>query len=159
MEVTIQTKAALRVACARATGPYTTSSRQAWEMLVAWAAPKGLFVPGALCLGIGHDAPGLTPADMLRYDACVSVGPEVAAEGDIAIAEIAGCDYAVALHKGPYEGLEATYRGIYEDWLPGSGRKAALRPPYEVYVNNPETTAAEELLTEINVPLEGLEGE
>ena len=159
MDVSVKTKAALRVACARATGPYTTSSKEAWVKLIAWAGPRELFVEGALCLGMGHDTPSLTPASMLRYDACVTVGPEVVAEGETTIGEIPGGEYAVLLHKGPYEGLEASYRHIYQEWLPKSGRRAALLPPYEVYVNTPETTAPEELLTEINVLLAPLDAE
>lgn len=155
MDVTIKTKAAVRVAFARATGPYLSSAKEAWEKLAAWAAPKGLFVEDAQYLGLSHDDPSITPADKIRYDACVSVGPDVAPEGEIGISEIPGGDYAVMLHKGPYEGLEKSYYHLYGTWLPLSGREAAMRPPHEVFLNHPDTTPPEELLTEINVPLEG----
>ncbi len=156
MDVTIKTKASVRVAFARATGPYLTSTKEAWDKLAAWAAPRGLFVEDAQYLGLSHDDPSLTPPDKLRYDACVSVGPEVAAEGDIGVTEIPGGEFAVYLHKGPYEGLEMSYSQLYGQWLPASGRAAALRPPHEVYLNHPDSTPPEELLTEIYVPLEGM---
>jgi len=154
MDVTIQRKQALRVACARATGPYAQSAKQAWEKLVAWGCPKGLFGPATRCFGVGYDNPNTTAPELLRYDACITVGPEVTDEGEITVTELPGGEYATLVHKGPYDQLEKTYMWLYGVWLPQSGREPAMRPGYEEYCNNPETTAPEDLLTEINLPLE-----
>ncbi|WP_243439727.1 AraC family transcriptional regulator [Fundidesulfovibrio soli] len=154
MDVSIIRKEPQRVACIRAVGPYMDSSRQAWERMVAWAGPRGLFGPQTRFIGVGHDDPGATAPELLRYDACVSVGPEVEGDDEAFVTELPGGEYATVVHKGPYEGLEKTYMWLYGVWLPQSGRVSAGRPGYEVYLNTPERTPPEELLTEINVPLE-----
>lgn len=154
MEVMITRKEALRVACARAVGPYKQSAGEAWNKMMAWAGPKGLFGPSTRCIGVGYDNPSTTAPELLRYDACVTVGPEVDGEGEIVVSELPGGEYATVVHKGPYEELEKTYMWFYGVWLPQSGREPAMRPGYEVYLNDPTRTPPEELLTEINMPLE-----
>ncbi|GFK94043.1 Transposon Tn10 TetD protein [Fundidesulfovibrio magnetotacticus] len=153
MDVTIVRKEPLRVAYARATGPYRQSATEAWNRLMALAGPKGLFRPGARYLGVGHDDPSSTAPELIRYDACVTVGPEFQPEGELAVMDLPGGEYAVVLHKGPYEEAEKVYMWLYGVWLPQSGREPAPRPGYEEYLNSPETTPPAELLTEINVPL------
>lgn len=154
MDVTITSKEPLRVACARATGPYMQSATEAWNKLMAWGGPKGLFTPEARYLGVGHDDPSTTAPEKIRYDACVTVGEEVDGDGDIQVTVIPGGEYASVLHKGPYEEMIKTYMWLYGVWLPQSGREASMRPGYEQYLNDCRTTPPEELLTEINMPLE-----
>lgn len=153
MDVTIERRKPLRVAYARATGPYTQSSTEAWNKLMALGGPKGLFRPGARYFGVGHDDPSTTAPELIRYDACVSVGPEVEPEGELGVMELPGGDYAVARHKGPYEEMEKSYMWLYGVWLPQSGREPAPGPGYEEYLNSPENTPPQELLTEISLPL------
>ena len=153
MDVSAVRKEPLRVVCMRATGPYMESGWQAWEKMRVWGAPLGIFGPRAMLIGIGHDDPGITNPRRIRYDACVSVGPEFQAHGEAFTATIPGGDFAVAVHKGPYEDLEKSYIWLYGSWLAQSGREPDARPCYEVYLNDPETTAPGDLLTEINLPL------
>lgn len=156
VDVIIGRKEAVRVACVRATGPYRESSMEAWNKMIAWAGPKGLFGPQTRFIGVGHDDPGATTPDLIRYDACVTVGSEFqlgADDTDGFITEIPGGEYATVVHKGPYELLERTYMWLYGEWLPKSGREASPKPCHEVYLNSPQSTPPEELLTEINVPL------
>ena len=126
---------------------------EAWGKMMAWAGPKGIFGPQTRIIGVGHDDPASTSPEYIRYDACVTVGPDFQADGEAFIAEIPGGEHATVIHKGPYDQLEKTYMWLYGQWLPKSGREAALRPCYEVYLNCPQNTPLEELLTEINVPL------
>ena len=67
-----RTVPAIRVAFMRHVGPYCEAGA-AWERLQAWAGPRGLFGPRTLVLGVCHDDPEVTPADKVRYDACVTV--------------------------------------------------------------------------------------
>lgn len=154
MDVVITRKPSLRVAYARAEGPYAKSSEEAWKKMIAWAGPKGLFGPQTSFIGVGHDDPSTVAPEKLRYDACITVGPEVSGEEEIQITELPGGEFATLVHKGPYEQLEKTYMWLYGSWLPASGWEASPRPGYEVYLNTPESTPTEELLTEINIPLE-----
>ena len=67
--------------------------------------------------------------------------------------ELAGGTYAVVTHKGPYEELGKTYQQIYGGWLPASGYHPRDEPAFEQYLNSPQNTRKEELLTVIHVPI------
>jgi AraC family transcriptional regulator len=152
MDVRIKRVEPMRVAFVRHVGPYIACGK-AWEALCEWAGRKGLLVPGATFLGLSYDDPGVTPEEKLRYDACLVVDDGVEAEGDVGIQEIHGGEYAVITHKGPYENLNKTYARIMGEWLPRSGREASANPSFEKYLNFPDDTAPEDLVTEIHVPL------
>jgi len=154
MDVAVTRREPVRVAFVRAIGPYFPAAFEAWKKLMDYGQGKGLLAPGTRYIGIGRDDPGTTPDELLRYDACITVGPEVVSDGEIITTEIPGGEHAVVVHKGPYEELEKTYMWLYGVWLPRSGREASPRPSYEVYLNDHAATPPEELLTEINVPLE-----
>jgi AraC family transcriptional regulator len=61
--------------------------------------------------------------------------------------------WAVFRHTGPYNTLWQTWRAIYRDWVPSA--KVTLRDaaPYELYVSDASVVAAEELITDIHVPV------
>jgi AraC family transcriptional regulator len=152
MDVEIKNLDPIRVAFVRHVGPYAGCGA-AWEKLCAWAGPRGLFGPDTRFLGICHDDPQITPPEKIRYDACVTVGAEVVPEGEVGAQETVGGEYAVTLHRGPYEQLHATYERLCGEWLPHSGREPAIAPCFEVYLNDPKTTRPAELLTQIHMPL------
>ncbi|KMY66461.1 hypothetical protein AAU61_14900 [Desulfocarbo indianensis] len=142
-----------RVAFVRHVGPYAGCAA-AWEKLCAWAGQAGLLGPQAVFLGLCHDDPEITEADHIRYDACLAVGPEVGPAGEVGIQEIAGGDYVMALHQGPYERMINTYAWVCGQWLPEQNREMRNLPSVEVYLNDPGQTPAEDLLVEIYIPLE-----
>lgn len=59
------------------TGDYMQSAGEAWGVLMAFAyqkkigEKKNLMGKEAVMYGIGHDDPNITPAEELRYDACI----------------------------------------------------------------------------------------
>jgi AraC family transcriptional regulator len=57
-------------------------------------------------------------------------------------------------HFGPYEKLSESYAKLLGQWLPRSGRRLRATPCFEIYLNTPENTAPEDLLTDIHAPLE-----
>ena len=67
---------------------------------------------------------------------------------------IGGGEYAVTTHEGPYERLNQTYARLFGQWLPHSGREVRSEPCLEFYLNDPDGTSPEELLTDIYAPLE-----
>ncbi len=152
MDVRIETLKPMRVAFMRHTGPYADCG-PTWEALCGWAGRHGLFGPDTVILGLSHDDPEVTPAEKIRYDACITVGDNVEAEGDVGIQEIGGVECAVTTHKGPYEKLADSYARFCGEWLAQSGREMVVGPSIEIYRNNPEDTPPEELLTEIYLPL------
>lgn len=153
MKVRIENVEAMRVAFIRKTGPYNECG-DAWDRLCAWADSKGLFRADTKFLGVSHDAPQVTPPDKIRYDACFTVDRDVNGEGEIGIQTVGGGRYAVTTHKGPYDGLEATYAELMGQWLPHSGERFGSNLCFELYLNDPQSTPPEELLTDIYISIE-----
>lgn len=153
MEATIKDLPELNVAYVRHVGPYE-QCETAWEAVCAWAAPKGLLGPKSAFIGLCHDDPEITPPDKIRYDACLTVPQGVEPEGQVGVKTIGGGRYAMALHKGPYANLAATYAWLCGVWAAENGGELASEPSLEFYLNDPQRTPPEELLTEVYVRLE-----
>lgn len=128
----------------------------AWSRLWTYVQKHRLVEAGSCpdYIAVYHDDPQVTPSDKLRTDICLTVDREADPQGEIGVKEIPGGRYAVFLHRGPYSGLSAVYDGIYAQWLPGSGCRLRTSPGLERYLNDPEHTSPEDLLTEIYVPVE-----
>lgn len=145
-----------RVAYLRHVGPYDQVG-PTFARLSEWAGRRGLFGPETLVLGICHDDPDVTAAENIRFDACVTVAEEFqldsAQDGEVALQRVPGGLSAVATHRGPYTQLDGVYRWLYGTFLPNSGHEPRNCPPYEVYLNDPLNTPAEEVLTQIYIPL------
>lgn len=153
MEASIKKLEALRVAFVRHVGPYHEVGAT-WGQLCGWAGPRRLLGRDTVFLGLCHDDPQVTPPDKIRYDACMVVGEKVQAEGAVGIQTIPSGDYAVTVHRGPYERLHETYARLCGEWLPKQGREMRGAPSLEFYKNDPNRTPPEELITEVCVPLE-----
>lgn len=155
MPVRVEKSPARAVVFVRHAGTYSEVGK-AWQMLIAWAMPRGLFMGAAsMMIGIVHDDPSITPSKHVRYDACLAIpdGRSVEPEGEIGVQEIVGGDYAVVTHRGPYEKLSETYDILFGGWLPSSVREPASAPAFERYLNSPYDAAPDDLLTEIYLPL------
>jgi len=138
----------------RGTGPYAKSAKDAWGAVCAYAFPAGLVGENSKFIGISHDDPNNTPEDKLRYDACITVDREVQPSAEIGVQDIAGGRYAVFLHKGPYDKLMGVYAEIFEKWRPANDYTLREVPCFEIYLNSPDQTPPEELLTEVCIPIE-----
>jgi AraC family transcriptional regulator len=143
-----------RVAFVRHVGPYR-SVGAAWERLLPRLGKEGWLGAGSRFIGVCFDDPDVTPAARIRYDACVTVDAAFTPRDEIGLRTIPGGDYARATHAGPYAKLGASYRRLLGEWLPRSGRELRDVPCFEVYQNDPETTAPKDLLTDLYVPLKG----
>jgi AraC family transcriptional regulator len=152
MQVAIQNRKPIRVVCMRHTGPYD-EVHVTWAKLRAWAEPRHLLGPAAQFVGISHDDPASTPSDEIRYDACLVTDQSVQPDAQVRTQNLAGGDYAVVTHRGPYWQLPDVYTHIYADWMPASGYEPRELPAYEVYRDNPECTLAGDLLTDVCVPI------
>ncbi len=119
MEVRIETVAPMRVAFMRHVGPYDQVG-PLWEKLFVFAMRARMFGPAFKMLGVPHDDPSVTPADKLRYDACIAVDEKFEPRDDIGVQDIRGGEYAVTKHRGPYEGLGDAYDALIGRWLPNS---------------------------------------
>jgi AraC family transcriptional regulator len=152
VDVHIETLEPTRVAFMRHIGPYMQVG-QTWQRFMAWCGQHGLFGPQTRMIGLCHDDPDVTPADKLRYDACVPVNAGFQPQGDVGVQIIEGGDYAVTRHHGPYERIGEAYARLCGEWLPTSGREPRSAPSFDVYLNSPMNTKPEDLLTDIYMPL------
>lgn len=150
--VRVERTPAMRVAFVRHIGAFADVG-SAWSTLIAWAGMRGLFGPHTRALGIIHDDPDITTPEKLRYDAAVTMAREIAPEGSVGVQEIPAGEYAVAQHRGPYDRISATYARMCGEWLASSGRELASAPALEFYLNTPQTTKPEDLLTDAYLPL------
>ena len=152
MDVKIEHHDALRVAFVRHVGPYA-ACEAAWETLCGAPNVAPLMGPETLAMGICYDDPDVTDADHIRLDVCVTVGEAFQPGHGVEEQTIAGGDFAVAVHRGPYENLHDTYRALYGTWLPQSGREPQGAYSLEIYRTDPRETPPEEWRTEIRIPL------
>jgi AraC family transcriptional regulator len=153
MKASIKQVAPMRVAFVRHVGPYNEVGR-AWETLTMLLGREGWLGGNCQFLGICHDDPAVTPPDKIRYDACVTVPDDFEPQGDVGVQVVSGGEYAVVTHFGPYAKLGETYAQLLGRWLPRSTRVLAATPCLEVYLNSPENTDPEDLVTDLYAPLQ-----
>ncbi len=132
-------------------GPYIEIDRT-FEQVSAICSARNLWPDVRGMTGVYFDMPGTKPDAELRSFAGVIYLGSPLPDG-LEVQELAAGKVAVLTYKGPYTGLAAAYDSLFGGWLPTSGEEPADRPCYEIYLNDPRTTAPEELLTEICLPL------
>jgi AraC family transcriptional regulator len=157
MEPEIRTIDPMPVLFVRRTGPYGEAAAEAFAALCDFAGPFGLLGPTSRLLGISHDNPTITDPSQLRFDACVTVEREVRAvrlSGQAGLKTVAGGRYAVFLHVGAYDSLPQTYDEILNSWLPASQEQRREEPCFELYLNSPDEAKANDLRTEIWLPIQ-----
>lgn len=152
METKIRELPSQHVLFLRHVGPYQNVGT-AWEELCSWAGPKGLIDGETRMLGACYDDPDVTPADKIRYDACLTVREGVQGEGAIAVQDLPAGRYASTIHEGCYSKLNETYGAIMGGWFAQQDFEPADGPSLEFYLNSPEDTEPDDLLTEIYVPI------
>ena len=152
MKVEIREIGPLRLAFVRHVGPYNAVG-ETWERLTDWVGAEGLLADGGEFLGLSWDDPEVTPTDKLRYDACITVDAEVAPSEGVGLMTLSGGTYAATLHEGPYDRLGESYARLLGEWFPKHGREPGGPPSLEFYLNDPESTEPEDLLTEICMPI------
>lgn len=117
-EVSVRVQGPTRLLTLRHRGSYALVG-ETWERLMAWAHARGLG--GAAMVGLCPDDTDVTPEPLLRYDAGVEVGPDVAAEGELVEQVVPAAHWAVGLHIGSYTRLHETYLDVIGRWFPESG--------------------------------------
>jgi predicted dithiol-disulfide oxidoreductase (DUF899 family)/DNA gyrase inhibitor GyrI len=152
--VEIKTIEPIRVAFMRHVGPYPECG-VTWAKLMPALAKRSISTGDSLIIGIGHDNPAVTPEAELRYDACVAVGEDFQADGEVAVQTIPGGEYAVATYVGSYDRLADVYGAFFGQWLPQSGRQMGAGPCFEVYGGDPTKTAPADPVTRIHAPVRG----
>ena len=133
-------------------GPYTELG-DTFQNLMEIAEALNLRPHVRGVIGVHYDDPNLVAAADLRSHAGLLLTDDVPMPEGLEEVFLEGGPYAILKYKGPYEGIQVGYDHLFGNWLSNSGREPADGPCYELYLNSPAETAAEDLLTEIYLPL------
>ena len=151
-DITIKTVQPMTAISVEHIGPYMEIGR-AFDTLFGVLATRKLIGPDVRMIAIFYDDPTTVAASKLRSRAGVVKDQHITVDAPLELTKIAGGDYAILRHKGPYADMKAAYDWLYGTWLQQSGRAPGNAPSFEMYLNSPRDTAPTELLTDIYVPL------
>lgn len=155
MDVRIERRDPVHIAAVRHVGPYNEVG-DAWKTLMKWGWTKMMFGKTET-FGLCFDDPDVTPAERIRYEACMVVKPDTKVKGDIIIRELPGGAFAVAVHEGPFDTISATYATlcaqVVSTAIDGTSWKLGDPPSREVYLMDPRKTVPADMRTEIWMPV------
>ena len=129
------------------------TTKQNWDTLFAKAQNHQIINRETKFYGINWDDPEITPNEKVRYDACISIQNYNNDLSAFSTKTILGGKHLCFLHKGDYQNLSQVYDYIFRDWVIKRNYDLREEPIFESYINNKETTAPEDLLTEIFIPI------
>ncbi len=125
-----------------------------WNQLLHYKEIHLLKNPDNRFVCISPDNPVVTQIEQRRFYIGITVGESIKADGKFSLQEIPGGMYAVFRHKGSYSGLPDFYRTVYDEWFPDSIYHQKHPLTFEVYLNTPDGTSVDELLTEVYIPID-----
>lgn len=85
------------------------------------------------------------------FAVCMPVAPGAVAGDRIELEELPPVEAASFLYTGPYDAMEGSWRSLLA-WVTENDRQPG-GPLREVYLNDPASVGADDLLTELVVPL------
>lgn len=88
-------------------------------------------------------------------EVCIPVPAHANVFGDgVERKEIPGGPIAATTHRGPYDEITPAYH-VVSGWLHDHGHQI-IGPPREVYLNDPQTVLPDDLLTEVQFPIDDM---
>ena len=143
------------VAYVRHVGPYQEVG-QAWRQLMMWGWSKMMFGKPET-FGLCYDDPETTPAEKLRYDACMVVGERTRPKGSVQVRPLNEATYAVLRHDGPLESIGETYARLFAEIaqqpIDGIRWRLGDPPSLEWYLTDPRKVRPEAMQTEVGMPV------
>ncbi|MBL4808128.1 MAG: AraC family transcriptional regulator [Rhodobacteraceae bacterium] len=143
----------IRLAAIHHTGSYNGST--AFNKLFKQAVGQNIPMQGHQMIGLYLDDPSAVAAESLRSIAGIKIDADFTPTAPLEVFNTYAGRYAVFHYKGPYDRLGKAYDWIFCGWMPDSAEEPADHPSMDVYLNTPDTTAAEDLRTDICIPLKG----
>jgi AraC family transcriptional regulator len=151
MQVEIREMPPRKAVCVSHRGPYFMIG-SAFGQLGAWM--KENDIPPGPTVGIYYDDADATPAEELRSDAGAFVAEDfTTSDPRVHVVDIPGGTYAVATHRGPYDGLPNAWAELMGKWLPASGYSYGDAPGIEIYADDCTQIPPEQVRTEICIPV------
>lgn len=138
----------LDIAFVRHMGPYENVPPDLWRRLSASARDKA-----PVLLGIAHDAPTITPAEKLRFDAGLVLAPGAPLAPGVQRQRLSGGPHAVTTYAGPFGQLAAGYARAFDGAARCRGYEIVGLPCIEFYRATDFDLAAHPPLIDIALPL------
>ncbi|MBK9737661.1 MAG: AraC family transcriptional regulator [Saprospiraceae bacterium] len=108
----------------------------AYEKLIKWAKPKGLFEnPNVKMARIYHDSFKITEPEKVRMSACIVLNEPVEVSGEIGLTVIEKGKCIVGHFEIEPKDFEKAWNGLFV-WMNENGYKKADRNPFEIFHNN-----------------------
>jgi AraC family transcriptional regulator len=137
----------------RHVGPYESVPETLFDSLEDWATAQGLAGP-RIWMGIGHDAPGTTRPEHLRFDAALVVPSAFTAKGPIGHQVFESGEFAVTTHAGPFRTLPAAYAAIFPRVTQLPKHRLIGLPAVEIYQTARVNARLELNVTDICLPVD-----
>ena len=153
-DVTIRNEPDYRLAAIPHRGPYNEVGK-CFDKCATIFSARNLWPYARGMIGVYYDDPHQTAAKDLRSHAGVIVPETASVPEDMEDITLAGGRAGVLRFVGPYAGLSAAYDYLYGVWLRESGEEPRNAPAYENYLNHPQDTKPDDLVTEVCLPLSG----
>jgi len=154
MKVSIDRRGEIVVVALRREGKPYTELNATFARVWSWAEATDTLKDLNGIYGIPLDDPATVADEELRYDAGLALGVTSAPE-PFRVLRLPAGEYACLRHFGSYDGLEAATQHVVGEWLLSSGREPADFPTFHNFINDPDQTPVDELMTDILVPLKG----
>ncbi|GAA0325698.1 AraC family transcriptional regulator [Bacillus carboniphilus] len=152
--VSIKRLRPINVAFIRSVGPYEEVDPELFNKLIQWAKKNNVYSKDLLLIGVGLDAPSITPSSLLRFDSCIEVNQSFFSEGEISYQQLGGGQYATLTYVGPYgANMKYAYQKLYQEIHQARNIEFVGLPVIEIYkttVINPKYQLNQ---TEIYVPI------
>lgn len=151
-DVEVRDVPARRLAALSHHGPYPEIGRT-FQSLYTMVGSRGLLPEISDAVALYYNDPSETPDKELFSHAAVTLRDAADMPEGFDAIDIPCGRAAVLTYKGPYAGLPKAWDHLYSNWLMSSGEEPRNEAPYEVYLNHPDNTPPDDLITEIVVPL------
>ena len=152
MKVKIEQRGEILVVALRREGRAYTDLNATFGTVWSWAEATNTLQDLVGIFGIPLDDPESVAEAELRYDACLALGVAIA-PAPFRVFSLPAGDYAHLRHAGSYDGLEPATQYLVGEWLPASGREPADFPAFHQFLNDPDHTPVNKLLTDVYLAL------
>ncbi|MFI5384858.1 MAG: GyrI-like domain-containing protein [Fimbriimonadales bacterium] len=126
-----------------------------FDQLWNWTQAQG--IPTERTIGVYWDDPDEVPAARLRSAACfeIPLGYQIADRSglQVEVTDIAGGTYVTTRFVGPYENLAPVWNELEQYVENTVRRQISSNPAFEIYVNDASDTPADQLITELYMPV------
>lgn len=126
----------------------------AFERLIKWAKPKGLFEnPNAKMGRIYHDSFKITEPEKVRMSACMVLDSPIQVSGEIGLTSIEKGKYIVGHFEIEPKDFEKSWNALFV-WMNENGYKKIDKNPFEIFHNNFSEHPENKSIVDFHIPIQ-----